>query len=1792
MDVDHDLSSFIFHHIFFPLKLPQEAESNLVELENRMVVVVKGVLQDFIQNVSPEAQQRWALAKSMLGSWVQLHDEQGISQLGLENALSNLKTSGAIACHVRAQNCGWVAFYDGDKDTLLVDAFEVSAQGKPVLSSSGGLLRRFPGVSVAISANNLTDPTFRSYLAATISQLASEEVSDMLPKSTKAGTEVDEIRETIHPGLVTEGLMIQLLALGTHNKEGKLVKCVRDEVNWMSALLPWRRSPAWLALRVALQLVLRRSFPKAEGRLHYKNFMLYLMATLVAKGGLSTHSHEVVDCWEISHARIGRRIYKLKDEVFRFVANRVHSTSKDLLKRLGSIQKHIKTSNQVKIPPIPPSASQDDLHLSLLHCKDYFQVAMRSSADDMQPTIFRPTHTPYLNWSNAFPVPESGSITALTEFEQWVDEHLGSWFICQPASKDGTACRGLENTIAQYLHLARPKYASNPQATSLMVLVVLELWVVLDKIALRLCPLLGKFSPGVPQNFLEPLLLPKLDQMKRAREIEHHINMRHEEAVKTNPSIFCDPAPNCFGLQYFESSEEHQTLQRKIEDHAAEARASKRAEWERLSGKHKQLCEQEDRLSHYYNYNSYDEYVHFNHKCDKCLLKGQAASLSIQVHEWPLPTNPVEKKTAVFELNVPVWFTSWRNTTWKLLHEVGRRGTVVANDKEVGWLQYEDIQAFAVRRDSNLVLASNTKSWGKSHYRRHTFPVSCDQICLQNGLRLKLFDNVASGWVREQTDHPTVKNMCTIQLPSGAYSNLQYTLSSTFHTQNQVMATQADCDKILSLHEFEAYGCLRSGEQLQWYNVVRNLASSALSLNEESVVSLIKQAAWELGTPSESVRRVTHQAFEDRGFGDCLLNLLEERLMTIKKNWNEHCTFDLIVTLGLRVLALSSGSPSVEKVAEFLRQCRQVAMDWCDELNGSYLYDEGNECGGQQGLILQIASTCQATYDVEPILLSMIMQTPRDVFCFARCSTLLFENTPAETYRLLPRIKLCLENAERIRSLSRSQMICMIMKYPSGLNHAIQSNVSCLEVSGPWSICQEGGSWVTTVTSNSIQGFEQRLHFNYLTGELLVDGDPPGRLPTEFTSNALYRRLFGEVILPEFLVYPGRCIDVLIESYSSDTVAVARSVHFGMRSGRLLIKTRKGSQILQLIPQDVLEKDFPRIFVSESFHWLDLDTGVVEFRSLNQPWKPCNRNWHLSFDPCVPNKMVMQQDSKSLVDIRSPLFTELARIFKVLDAEEEIVVTQTPAGTLEVELCRLRLKFFVKADGRVVSKEFGALIDVDQDVGCFYGLKSKLVLIDPFNNKSVIVPYGDSVVTREGHHVAVNIKFPPGNRVKYVHYSLDQHLQLLRGSYPLAILYQAYLHALTSFPVPDNLTHRSGTEEALRILRQESLRSSFPLPNDCIETLERIAALTPRRDFYPRHLRVMQTVIWSSNLGQLAQHDDFQLLSQEILQSSEQCSHFHDAKLKKTHISYPGSKDLLRRARCRNEQLRSSDFSGPPALSTKNTYISRDCDITSVRSSDVYGITALIRDWPTTVDHSSTLVATMRQFKNVSLVSVDFSRSSFSEILAQSVQSSWVALYEACQSSSRARHTYFLISLFSTLAFGKKINQSILRQLLQVAFSKKCQNIAVPRDSMISLNLTLGEHLVLAQVENAIGGSYQMFTKTNNSYLTRAQQAENNRKAEAEWEEQKMRDVQLCGSHIREQWPCKAPHLPSQHLIPRVLRTAAYEKCKTLCADWIQNRNFLEFLHQVQSQVPPSNSGNYNVEPVPTSHVPPRAVEY
>ena len=46
-----------------------------------------------------------------------------------------------------------------------------------------------------------------------------------------------------------------------------------------------------------------------------------------------------------------------------------------------------------------------------------------------------------------------------------------------------------------------------------------------------------------------------------------------------------------------------------------------------------------------------------NPACAKCKLRTSAQSMTISIHEWPLPSNDAESKAAVFELDVPdlIW---------------------------------------------------------------------------------------------------------------------------------------------------------------------------------------------------------------------------------------------------------------------------------------------------------------------------------------------------------------------------------------------------------------------------------------------------------------------------------------------------------------------------------------------------------------------------------------------------------------------------------------------------------------------------------------------------------------------------------------------------------------------------------------------------------------------------------------------------------------------------------------------------------------------------------------------------------------------------------------------------------------------------------------------------------------------------------------------------------------------------------------------------------------------------------
>lgn len=68
----------------------------------------------------------------------------------------------------------------------------------------------------------------------------------------------------------------------------------------------------------------------------------------------------------------------------------------------------------------------------------------------------------------------------------------------------------------------------------------------------------------------------------------------------------------------------------------------------------------------------FQERRHNESLCRKCRYQGEAEAITIDVHEWPLPTNHLQSKSTVFELNVPRPFGCWRDTTVLFLHDVLR----------------------------------------------------------------------------------------------------------------------------------------------------------------------------------------------------------------------------------------------------------------------------------------------------------------------------------------------------------------------------------------------------------------------------------------------------------------------------------------------------------------------------------------------------------------------------------------------------------------------------------------------------------------------------------------------------------------------------------------------------------------------------------------------------------------------------------------------------------------------------------------------------------------------------------------------------------------------------------------------------------------------------------------------------------------------------------------------------------------------------------------------------------------
>ncbi|KAL8861603.1 MAG: hypothetical protein Q9178_002128 [Gyalolechia marmorata] len=1764
-----DELEYIINHVVLPPRLPQQAEVDefVAKVEEAFLSEVLSVLQAFLQQSTAQFKAPWSIVQRMLSCCVTAKLLGDLSEKLLTEAMLTMEPGDAFPARIRAQNAAII--FRRTEDVISLECFEMSPQSGDVIGCKGSLQRLFPAYAVAISHEVATDRKFCRELFNTLKRLDLEVVHEMMPKSKKASEDWSEFRDTCHPGLVSEMIMAVVAAIGSPIKTFQIQKRIRDDVIWDRSLLPWRRSTLWLTLRVAIHTTLARSMEPSEAHVQYKNFVIYFLARLLNR---TADLDVAIDVCKVLQMKIARRGAKLAASILPFVQEAARAHMEEAAKRQDIVWQELLEKDAKRQAEIDVRTLEQDTCLTLLNSRAALDTALREvehgakwrvtiPTDHRQWITFKSDGLPYVNGAIESR-PEK--IYALSEYEHWIDQSLSGWLETALLQPSAMHCTSIFESAEGYKRLALDLYSASPERLSVMLLSIGDLWYALDSIAGSLIPLLHIYSPEIRSSIFDVLLLPKLAQMQRLQRLQSHIKARHQDSQFSASPIVADSpgkGQDCFAYKYFDQSADHRILRQAILAEAKTRSEEKQREWQRKTDQHNALTREMNSLSCSDTVNYYGDTVH-DANCRKCDLKRQIGSLVITVFEWPLPENETQSRLAVFNLRCPEAFAAWQNLTWVLVHDLGR-GSDVGGAAPAGHLStYTGLTPYYEDSTSRLVLAATTKSVTVSHYRETRFPIDSEKVFSRHGLHYKLYDRDRRCWVNEQTETPSFSFKCRIVLPEGPHKNLQYAVDSTSHPQNHVLAAQTECSPDLSIHEYVAFGSLRAdGEKTQWFNICRELRASSLSWNTESVCSLIKQAAWQGGSPGTTAWRTTHIVFESIEFTTELLSNLEMLLESIQANRQSYYAMEVLIILAQRTLSLTPDYNCIDRCLKILGRCRSVASTWAYEMEHALrLATNPDEIAIIRRSLLRSALLCKLTFDVDTCYSPRVLSTSDDLLYWTSASMIIHDNTPGTDSELPLSVRLALLYDTYLSHSNHRQLHQLLNDTNNtGLDRAISRIWSTFRsVDDVWGRLMEGAiRWIYKQTLGGFEAEPQQVSYNVLSGELLVDGRPLGSLPKDYTSHRVFIRLFGAQILRI------STSDMAGMQYMTAAEEYGYRFYFDLRGADLIIRAKTTSTVLELISHERFFNDLPTMFVEDFTHWLDLTTGVVEFRPLTRRWTADVSNWRLTYQ--AHGVSHLQNNQQRLIDVRSRTCHLTLDVFGKLETLMFTHITRSTMGRFHVFLPRLGFHFTRKDDGELECQELRKIVDPNQSLGTIIGLQSRLVLCAQGDrskklDRLVLVPEGAISTETEGPHLKVHIT-TAGRNVHCFRYRYDPILKRLDGdSSVVSRLYQAYLHALTSFILPDPLTGYLGMEQSVRILQEQIFRCCKPLNSAEIDILNLIASLTPHRVFYPTHRKVMQQVTWREGINPLVQHGVFSDIVRKIVTHSEQFHKFYQDLESLPALKSRGDEHLLQRAKVRHSTYLNIDFGGGECTAKYDKeYGARDLDRDQEKVARVYSISSFVSSWTGNMIVTSDLAPIWRSWGVVAGFGSAFDFSlSVADLLNLDLALSWGSLYYYSRTSSRGASLYKLLFLFAQISYGSRpLPPNDLKTVLAFATNQSLRSLP-DFPSHNSFQLSSGSVLDSSNLRTAIRACIKPF-EVSRAHLPASQRREEH----AEYQRRLSANVESASVFYENQWPCRQPtHIPESSV--KWLEIKAITRAVNgLFAEWYKNRECEQHLAMI-----------------------------
>lgn len=1416
------------------------------------------------------------------------------------------------------------------------------------------------------------EQSFQERLTIFLDQASEERIERFAAKARKAGASLVEARDTPDPHLITQMLMTLLVAQGSQTSTSKLRKRLRDDVCWKNAYVPWRRSPLYLVIRVCIQRLLYSLHGPEIGRMYYKFLLCAIHAQLLKEvmGVLPVEScHLLV-------AKLCRRLTKLEVER-QALRGASHLVAENLFNNHGSwfeavIQKatgimqdewaSFKNTVQKRIPTLPHRAHQHDLQLKLPNSGSYLrQLVSRQTHGHVKKSLTSSignvdnvVRSPYTHFASRY-----ASLKRL-------ETQLKDRFPLSKIAYQDDKCAVLAKEIENYLDQASDLYDDCIEQKSAMMVTLFQLWVVMDEHAVHQFPLLKEYRPPFPPEVLDVLQLSSYEDLVRLQEIQQYLRHREKHCKFKTLTLFSNPVEDCFADRYVgcsQNADRLQRLDREIVTASFAAKEKKKKELNRINKEYSSLsqlitsaiCTRKEAPP--------------GSGCAHCRHKKQRKKLQITVHENFLPESSskratVQRRAIIFELAMPSSLAAYRDTSWRILSKFARPRdeSMKAHSPPPRELlsRWNPLMPHAYHRELRFHLASTTKSFLVSHYRGSALPVTSAQILLPFGLQLSYYDRKEERWASHLSTeftfaHSFGLNQSIITL-LGPDSASDFAADADGRSSYKVMSVQNSSPGSLSAHEYMAYQNLLAGKASRWLSVLRELGSSNINFSSEATMHLLNYLAMQVGPNSNGERlRKVHALFEDATFCAQLVAQIRSLLQGISDNWRESFCMEALITFVLRLRSLGPTQAAAEG-RRLLRTIREITLGWIHRIREEIGQAVDSEAAQQLSSYTLLAGLlCKRTFasDCDDL------QDESALEMFLCACLAISENMTLRAEQLQPTIRGMFIRDIQMTVSAHGLLQSTIQSHPESLQHAISSvwpdTADSPRAYNPWRSIKNSDMWIVSTAAAPGSSRPQLVHYHILEGHLLVDLKPVGKLPAEIRTANSVQELFGG---QQLLDFPSALKDM---TYMLCTLRQGHQIHFGLQGGKVVIRARIRGTTIQFLERTVFSigtmADVPTPLLDEHFHCIDLASGEVKFRRrAHMWWHKRPRNWMLN----VGTRQAARGQSL-LVDPHSKVFHQIAGIFEHFEAADRLVAFQPVKNNLSVELRRMDLDFTVNGNGNLLCRQLRSEVDPNQDAGTWYGLESKIVLRDNENHqrRSIIVPIGSIQYRRHEPHVLVQVV----NDGIYGRYMIDNTLGRLEcPPQPVLVFTKSQLHAFTSFPLPDTLTGRTGTEEALSCLASaQSQPWTLLRPGQCVP-LQTIARLTPVRNYYPPHLKRQQDVTWDDKLTTTIQHDQYRPVIESIFAKAERLSKFTLHNIQRLELEPGGATSLRERSYIRRHRFERPDAFPRPAMgsigSRDSLYHSRDRLKRNNATCNVFQIINTLHTSPqqictTTVDPSS-----------------------------------------------------------------------------------------------------------------------------------------------------------------------------------------------------------------------------------------------